>query len=58
MSKETGKDIGCKIGNYIETDKRAWQFDQAKFMRIGVKLQINKPLRRGGYITSLDGERI
>lgn len=58
MSEETGKYIGCKIGNYIETDKRAWQSDQAKFMRIRVELQINKPLRRGGYITSLDGERI
>lgn len=58
MSEETGKYIGCKIGNYTEIDKRAWQSDQAKFMRIRVELQINKPLRRGGYITSLDGERI
>lgn len=39
VSEETRKDIGCKIGNYIETDKRAWQSDQAKFMRIRVKLQ-------------------
>nr|POF26619.1 hypothetical protein CFP56_77046 [Quercus suber] len=47
MSEETGKDIGCKIRNYIETNKRAWQSDQAKFMRIQVELQINKPLRIG-----------
>ena len=58
MFEETGKGIGSKIGNYIETDKRAWQSDQAKFMRIRVELQVDKPLRRGGHIANLDGERL
>ena len=39
VSEETRKDIWCKIGNYIETNKRAWQSDQAKFIRIRVELQ-------------------
>ena len=48
MSEESGKDIGNSIGIYVETDKRSGQTDQAKFMRIRVELQIDKPLRRGG----------
>ena len=58
MSQEIGKDIGSKIGKFIEVHKRSWQSDQAKFMRVRVDLEIDKPLRRGAYITSLDGERL
>ena len=58
MSREVGKDIGSKIGRFIEVHKRSWQSDQAKFMRVRVDLEIDKPLRRGPYITSLDGERL
>ena len=58
MSQEVGKDIGSKIGRFIEVHKRSWQSDQAKFMRVRVDLEIDKPLRRGAYITSLDGERL
>ena len=58
MSREVGKDIGSKIGTFIKVDKRSWQFDQAKFMRVRVDLEIDKPLRRGAYITSFDGERL
>jgi len=47
MSEKSGKDIGNSIGIYVETDKRLGQTDQAKFMRIRVELQIDKPLRRG-----------
>ena len=58
MSQEIGKDIGSKIGRFIEVHKRSWQYDQAKFMRVRVDLEIDKPLRRGAYITSSDGERL
>ena len=57
MLEEVGKDIGGNIGRFIEVEKRSWQTDQANFMRIRVDLQIDKSLRRGGYITSLDGKR-
>ena len=43
MLEETSKDIGNKIGNYVETDKRSWQSDQAKFLQIRVDFQIDKP---------------
>ena len=58
MSEESGKDIGNSIGSYVETDKRSRQIDQVKFMRIRVKLQINKPLWKGGYIKSMEDERV
>ena len=52
MSQEVGEEIGSKIGRFIEVDKRSWQSDQAKFLRVRVDLEIDKPLRRGAYITS------
>ena len=48
MIEDIGKDIGSKIGRVLEVDKRAMQADQAKFLRIRVEMQIDKPLRRGG----------
>lgn len=57
LSENTGKEIGCRIRKFLEVDKRSWQSEQAKFMRVRVELQIYKPLRRGGYLTSKDGER-
>ncbi|XP_050289594.1 uncharacterized protein LOC126727712 [Quercus robur] len=57
MTEEAGKDIGCKLGKVIEVDKRALQADQANFLWVKVDLPIEKPLKRGGYITNIDGER-
>ena len=55
MSKEVGRDLGNKLGKYIESDKRSWLSEQAKFMRIRVDLPINKLLRRGGNIVNPNG---
>ena len=57
MTEEAGKDIGCKLGKVIEVDRRALQANQAKFLWVRVDLPIEKPHRRGGYITNIDGER-
>ena len=56
-SEEVGRDVGNSLGHFIEMDKRACQSDQALFMRIRVELPIDKPLRRGGNMVSLDGEK-
>ena len=58
MSQEVGEEIGSKLGRFIEVDRHLWQSDQAKFMRVCVDLEIDKPLRRGVYIASSDGERL
>ena len=55
MLKEVGRDLGNRLGKYIESDKRSWLSEQAKFMRIRVDLPINKPLRRGGNIFNPNG---
>ena len=49
MSDEVGGELGNNIGRFIEVDRCA-QSDQAKFMRIRVDLQLDKPLRRGGKL--------
>lgn len=48
MTEEVGKGIGNRLGHFIEVDKRSWQEDHAKFMRVKVDLPIEKPLRGGG----------
>lgn len=55
MNEEVGKDIKGTIGNFIEVNKRFWQSDQVKFMHIRIDVDINKPLRRGGYVSRLEG---
>lgn len=57
MTEEAGREIGGKIGRVMEVDKQSWQTDQAKFVRVRVDLPIEKPLRRGGYITNMARER-
>ena len=50
MFDEVGRELGNNIGRFIEVDRCARQSDQAKFMRIRVDLQLDKPLRRGGKL--------
>ncbi|KAK7835175.1 uncharacterized protein CFP56_023612 [Quercus suber] len=57
MSLDVGKELGNSLGNFIESDRRTGHSDQAKFMRIRVDLQLDKPLRHGGRVASADGER-
>lgn len=57
MSKEVGKKLDNSIGRFIEMDQRARQSDQAKFIRIRVDLQLDKPLRRGGRVASVEREK-
>ena len=56
MTEEAGRDIGSKIGRVMEVDKRSWQANQAKFMRVRIELPIEKPLRRGGYVSNMNGD--
>nr|POF19193.1 hypothetical protein CFP56_65976 [Quercus suber] len=57
MSEDVGRDVGNILGRFLEMDKCACQSDQALSMRIRVELSIDKPLRRGGNMMSLDGEK-
>ncbi|KAL0012991.1 hypothetical protein SO802_000060 [Lithocarpus litseifolius] len=57
MSEVVGRDIGNSLGRFIEIDKRANQSEQAKFMRIKVDLPIDLPLRSGGNIVGVEGDK-
>ena len=57
MTEMVGRDIGNSMGRFIELDKRANQFDQAKFLRIRVELPVEKPLQRGGNIMGMEGDK-
>ena len=54
---EVGRDLGNCLGNFIEADRRTGHYDQAKFMRIRVDLQLDKPLRRRGKVAGDDGDK-
>ena len=55
---EVGRDLGNCLGKFIESDRRTGHSDQAKFMRIRVDLQLDKPLRRRGKVAGEDGEKL
>ena len=57
MYEEVVIEIGCKLGNVLEVNKQSMQADQAKYIKVRINLPIDKPLRRGGYISVEDGER-
>ena len=44
MSEEVVTEIGCKLGNVLEVDKRSMQADQAKYIKVRINLPIDKPL--------------
>ena len=54
MTEKVGEDLGSKLGKYINSDRRSWLSEQAKFMLIRVDIPIDKPLRRGGNIVNSD----
>nr|POE59835.1 hypothetical protein CFP56_67277 [Quercus suber] len=55
MSEKTRKDIGNSIGKFVMEDSRSWSSDQAKYMRIRVKIPLNKSLRQCGAVASPKG---
>ena len=57
MSMEVRRDLDNCLGNFIESDRRTGHYDQAKFIRIRVDLQLDKPLRRRGKVAGDDGEK-
>ena len=58
MTEDIGREISSKIGKVLEVDKRAIQANQAKFLRLRVEMQLDKPLwRGGGYVKNDEGGR-
>ena len=56
MTDQVGIDIGNGVGYHIVSDECNDQLEQARYMRIRVDISIEKPFRRGGLVTSPEGE--
>ncbi|GMY26899.1 hypothetical protein FCV25MIE_22141 [Fagus crenata] len=57
LSEEVGADIGNRIGRFISNDEWKTTSEQAKYLRVRVEVPIDKPLRRGGFVTSSKGDK-
>lgn len=55
INKETGSDICRSIGELVEVAYKAFNSDQSKFLRIRVKVPLDKSIRRGGSVISSEG---
>ena len=58
LLEEVGRDIGNGSGEVLEVDLKVFSFDQACFIRVRVELLLDKPLRRGGVVASLKGDKV
>nr|POE84136.1 uncharacterized protein CFP56_45193 [Quercus suber] len=58
LLEEVGRDIGSGLGEVLEIDLKAFSSDQARFIRVRVELPLYKPLRLGGVVASLEGDKV
>lgn len=57
ISPQVAKEVGGGLGEVEEVERKKTKDDINFFMRVRVALPISKPLRRGGFLVGLDGER-
>uniref|UniRef100_A0A2N9H4K9 CCHC-type domain-containing protein n=1 Tax=Fagus sylvatica TaxID=28930 RepID=A0A2N9H4K9_FAGSY len=58
LSEEVGADIGNRIGRFISNDEWKMTSKQAIYLRVTVEVPIDKPLRRGHFATSSEGDKV
>ncbi|KAK9989062.1 hypothetical protein SO802_029301 [Lithocarpus litseifolius] len=58
ITEETGRDIGEWIGRVVDVDTTAFTSEQARLIRIRVEIPLDRPIRRGGIISSPEGDKI
>ena len=57
ISPQVAKEVGGRLGVVEEVEWKKRKDDVNFFMQVRVALPISKPLRRGGYIAGIDGNR-
>ena len=57
MALKVAMEIGNKMGVVEDVERRRRSEEQNLFLRVKVALPISKPIRRGGFLMSLDGNR-
>ena len=58
MNEEASWEIGKGLGHIVEVDKKTFLSDQARFIMIRVELPLEKPIRRGGWVTNPEGDQL
>lgn len=57
FSPKVAAEIGGRLGEVVEVERRKNLDTQNLFMRVKVAVPISKPIRRGGFIGGSDGQR-
>ena len=57
MASKVAMEIGNKMGVVEDVERRRRSKEQNLFLRVRVALPISKPIRRGGFLMGLDGNR-
>lgn len=52
------EEVGSRLEVVEEVERRQRQDQQNLFIRVKVAIPISKPLRRGGFLAGLDGEKV
>ena len=58
FSEKVGTDIGKGLGHVVEVDLKVKTLDQARFLRICVKILLDKPIRRGSKVQGPKGDMV
>ena len=58
INKEAAMDIGDGLGRVVEVDTKLFSTEQARFLRVRVEIPLNKPIRRRGFVSSPEGDKL
>ena len=58
INEEAAWDIGKGLGHVVEVDNKTFLSKQARFIQICVEIPLHKPIWRGGYVLSPEGDRV
>lgn len=55
INEEAATNIGGGLGRMVEVDTKPFSLKQACFLRVRVEIPLDKPICRGGFVSSPDG---
>ncbi|KAH7839925.1 hypothetical protein Vadar_010394 [Vaccinium darrowii] len=58
ISSEIATIVGKRVGEVLDVDEKSINEDRGKFMRVRVRIRIDKPLKRGGNLVDRNGNKV
>ncbi|KAG5557827.1 hypothetical protein RHGRI_007912 [Rhododendron griersonianum] len=58
ISPEFGRAIGSRIGMVIDVSKGTDQGDRGQYIRVRIRIPLDRPLRRGGHVALGEGDKV